>query len=472
MSATQDSASPVDDSLRVPAAPATPASADPCAESPVFVLSASRSGSTLLRFMLDSHPALACPPETGIGSACTNLVQSLYTLENAASRGSKSQDSTLLSAEILSAARTTVGNAYNRYLRQRGKSRWCDKSLDSFLSAELFAQLWPQAKFICLYRHCMDVIASGVEACPWGISRFGFDAHVAQNPGNSVAAIGSYWLDCNKTIMDFQKKHPGKCHQIRYEDLVAAPESIADSMFSFIGVEPVPDIANRCFQVPHDTGGPGDEKIWFTTGVTTSSVGRGITVPARALPGPLRSALNELLRELSYRTIADDWNDCTDPIDPRADFVPSADRPTGNGVFSDGGEIARTLISRVQTQDPANLRRLVVQWPALAGETIVIAVTGDEQCEVRWTFGGEPDAPSADPGKAAATLMASPSVWRSLLDGKTNLIAEIISGNLRCVNNRDPYRLRSDEVHAIGVLLGLARIPSSCLTDDPLSMPA
>jgi hypothetical protein len=31
---------------------------------PVFVLCMARSGSTLLRFLLDAHPELACPPET------------------------------------------------------------------------------------------------------------------------------------------------------------------------------------------------------------------------------------------------------------------------------------------------------------------------------------------------------------------------------------------------------------------------
>ena len=32
-------------------------------QSPVFILTTSRSGSTLVRFILDSHPDLACPPE-------------------------------------------------------------------------------------------------------------------------------------------------------------------------------------------------------------------------------------------------------------------------------------------------------------------------------------------------------------------------------------------------------------------------
>jgi hypothetical protein len=37
------------------------------ARRPIFVLTVARSGSTLLRFILDSHPDLACPPETNIG---------------------------------------------------------------------------------------------------------------------------------------------------------------------------------------------------------------------------------------------------------------------------------------------------------------------------------------------------------------------------------------------------------------------
>jgi len=37
---------------------------------PVFVLCNGRSGSTLLRFLLDAHPDLACPPETNLPSLC------------------------------------------------------------------------------------------------------------------------------------------------------------------------------------------------------------------------------------------------------------------------------------------------------------------------------------------------------------------------------------------------------------------
>jgi hypothetical protein len=40
---------------------------------PVFVLCVGRPGSTLLRLVLDSHPVLACPPETNIPALCSQL---------------------------------------------------------------------------------------------------------------------------------------------------------------------------------------------------------------------------------------------------------------------------------------------------------------------------------------------------------------------------------------------------------------
>ena len=43
---------------------------------PVFILTGSRSGSTLLRFILDTHPDLACPPETNFTGAALHMLRS------------------------------------------------------------------------------------------------------------------------------------------------------------------------------------------------------------------------------------------------------------------------------------------------------------------------------------------------------------------------------------------------------------
>jgi hypothetical protein len=56
-------------------------------------------------------------------------------------------------------------------------------------------------------------------------------------------------------------------------------------------------------------------------------------------------------------------------------------------------------------------------------------------------------------------MVASPATWMSLLEGQANIMNEIIAGRLRCFNPNDSHRIRSDEVHAVGALLGLATVP-------------
>ena len=50
---------------------------------PVFVLCMGRSGSTLLRFLLDAHPDLACPPETSLPALCRQLAVVWSLIEGA-----------------------------------------------------------------------------------------------------------------------------------------------------------------------------------------------------------------------------------------------------------------------------------------------------------------------------------------------------------------------------------------------------
>src|ERR1035438_6509419 len=50
---------------------------------PVFVLCCGRSGSTLLRFLLDAHPDLACPPETNMAVLCAHLASTWSLLAGA-----------------------------------------------------------------------------------------------------------------------------------------------------------------------------------------------------------------------------------------------------------------------------------------------------------------------------------------------------------------------------------------------------
>lgn len=425
------------------------------ASSPVIILTASRSGSTLLRFILDSHPDLACPPETSVATTCGQLASTLTTLEGV---GHSVDEPIVPSPGTAAIIRATIDLGFDGYLRRRGKPRWCDKSLDNVQHADLIAQIYPNAKFLCLFRHCMDVIASGVEACPWGLHRFGYDPFVARHPGNSVAAIGDYWLMCAHLIMAFEQRHPERCHRVRYEDLVAEPERTAAQIFSFLEVEQVPGITRACFEREHEADGPSDEKIWFTRTITAGSVGRGTTVPVGAIPPAMLTAMNEALAGLGYKPVDENWNFASGPIDPRLDTEP-APAATGQRA-ADHAELAvvvQAIDARIASRLDSQRSAITGYWPRLAGATIGIVVQGVDgaQREMRVRLPGE----GADGAGPPPMVIADPATWTSLLDGKANLITEISAGRIRCVNTEDRYRIRTDELHAVAWLLGLTQVP-------------
>jgi hypothetical protein len=433
-------------------------------ESPIFVLTSSRSGSTLLRFILDSHPELACPPETAVASACASLLRSWAALDEAGSEGQPLSDASEVPPAGIAVVQSAIDGLFSSYLRRRGKRRWCDKSLDSHKYAGLLAQAYPQAKFICLYRHCMDVIASGIEACPWGLHRFGFDPFVAQNAGNSVAAVGAYWSSCAHEILTFEEEHAASCHRIRYEDLVTAPEETVSSMFAFLGVAQVPGITRDCFSIPHESNGPGDEKIWFTDQVTSAAMGRGVRIPVGALPIPLLYEINDALTRLDYRPIGPEWNEATGPLDPRAGTgTTPAHAASGSPMGAEVTSAMRALEERLATRSDDDLEVFASRWPSLANQTLALVVDGSQPAERRWTLPSAANAAAAEHPDGAsdpvARLIAMPAIWESLLGGATNIVDELTAGRMRCVNKRDAYRLRSEELHAMTWLLGLTQIP-------------
>lgn len=284
---------------------------------PVFVLCMGRSGSTLLRFILDGHPDLACPPETSLPALCGQLAVVWSLIEGAPLAQERGDTPPEIPDAAITGIRQQIDLMFKSYLARRGKNRFCDKSLSSARFADLLLRVYPRAKFICLYRHPMDMIGSGIEACPWGLSGYGFDHYVGASPGNIVLALARYWLDNASMIMAVEEKYPDHCYRVRYEDLVAEPEETAAEIYRFLGVKPAPGIALSCFSGERERFGPADHKIWATSRITDDSVGRGEKIPAGLIPPPIKSSINEIISKLAYRPIDEEWGTPGRPTDPR-----------------------------------------------------------------------------------------------------------------------------------------------------------
>jgi protein-tyrosine sulfotransferase len=274
---------------------------------PVFVLCSGRSGSTLLRFLLDAHPDLACPPETNLAALCAQLASAWSLLAGASGLAGQAGEPTMLPESGIARIRQSLDLMVGPYLARRGKVRYCDKSLGAAEHADLLLRLLPEVKFICLYRHPMDVIASGLEACPWGLKGFGFDSYAAEYPGNAVLALARYWADHTATILAAEQLAPDRCHRIRYEDLVADPESVAERMFAFLGVPSVPGISSRCFTPERERAGRSDYKIWHTSRITADSVGRGWSLPAHLIEHAVAAKVNALADLIGYIRVDEKW---------------------------------------------------------------------------------------------------------------------------------------------------------------------
>lgn len=269
---------------------------------PGFVVCTARSGSTLLRWLLDGHPEIACPSETELA----DLVR--HTASVSGRLGFP--DGPEAADEL---ARATAEHLMASYMARQGKTRWCDKSLSTVEQVDSVARVWPDARFVFLYRHCMDFIGSALEAEPFGLEAYGFADFARIHPTNHVAALGSYWHDRTARMLKAESDLPPERRvRIRYEDLVADPDGTLAPVWELLQVAPHSGAGEAAFTQRHDGGGPADHKIWLTRGVHGESVGRGARIPPGHLPAGLRSGINEQLAALGYPTLDANWG-CAGP---------------------------------------------------------------------------------------------------------------------------------------------------------------
>ena len=341
-------------------------------DDPVFVLCAGRSGSTLLRFLLDAHPDLACPPETRLPWLARQLATAWAVIEDAGPSGQSANGSSAdaaISAPVAEGLRRSLDPMMTSYLRRRGKRRYCDKSLGAAQHAGLLLRIWPGARFICLYRHPMDVIASGIEASPWGLTSYGFEPYIGSPPDNNVAALARYWLDYTTSIVAAEEHFTDRCLPVRYEDLVTDPDGEIARILEFIGAAPAPGIVARCFGPGHQRFGPGDYKIWNTSGVSADSVGRGWTMPAGKIPAPLLGRVNELADVLGYIRVGEQWGTGAKPADLRT----RKDDPAPAAGGEAGGEPDRAPDrehSREPDRTPGRAPAALPDWAVAVDERV------------------------------------------------------------------------------------------------------
>lgn len=301
---------------------------------PVFILSLPRSGSTLLQRMLATHPEVATSSEPWV------LLPQLYALrpyDAQAEYGHRTAARALHDfCEVLPGGRASYLDEVRRtvldlYDLAAGDATWfVDKTPRYHLIVDDIMAMFPEGRFIFLWRHPLAVAASMIDSFGrgrWNIDRYSLDLYGGVD--RLVAA---------------QARRDPRARSLRYEDLVAEPERTTAVMFDFLRLDATSDAAARFTEIEL-AGRMGDRtgrKMYSS--VTTDPVDRWRQTMRNPLrkrwcAGYLRFIGPERLAAMGY-----DADEITRDLD--------GIRPDGALLASD---VARRLYGYTHRRTPWNL---------------------------------------------------------------------------------------------------------------------
>lgn len=194
-----------------------------------FIVGSARSGTTLLRMMLNAHPEVAVPPESRFvvelySSDEVRVDDFLSRLEN--HRRWISWDTPIEDVRAQLAGMSTVAYteaieaAFMAFAQSRNKKRFGDKTPRYIEHLPLLARLWPDAKFVHLVRDGREVALSYADV-PFG--------------PNTVAKAAALWKE--RVALGMKQGRPlgpQRYVEMRYERLLENPREEIEGLCNFL----------------------------------------------------------------------------------------------------------------------------------------------------------------------------------------------------------------------------------------------
>lgn len=220
---------------------------------PIFIFSTHRSGSTLLRKMLNSHNNIACPPETQYLTYFLDML-----VDEKACHGL----SGLVSAENVEKEMLNWSLLYHiKYARANNKSRICDKTPEYLFRWKSFHDAWgEEAQFILLIRDPLSIAASIYER-KWNL----LDLR-----GSLFENTLQYMKKADASIGELHDTISPNLFTISYRDLCFSTEGTLQSLCGYLGEDWDPAMLEP-WNLSHNFGmedpsSLGKRKIYFSEG--------------------------------------------------------------------------------------------------------------------------------------------------------------------------------------------------------------
>lgn len=229
--------------------------------SPVFLLSSVRSGSTLLRAILDSHSMIHAPIELH-----------LRRLAVRPTSPPAEQAMDLLDLNARDLEHLLWDRLLHLQLQRSGKRILVEKTPSNVFVADRLATAWPDARFVHLLRHPLAAAQSWHEGDP-----------ARRTMREAITHVATYTAE----VECARQRHPGLT--VRYEDLVANPAPVVERVCAFLGVPWEPAMLDYA-----GSGRPREDEFVKGIGDWTEKIRSGRIQPGRPLPAA-RDVPDELL---------------------------------------------------------------------------------------------------------------------------------------------------------------------------------
>ena len=195
-----------------------------------FIVGMNRSGTTLLRMMLDAHPDLTIPPETHFvpdlikatrGDGAT-AEDALAAMKSAREWGDFGFADEFMLERLRALPEVKAGPAvnvfYGAYMEEQGKPRWGEKTPTYVQKMKLIQRAVPEARFVHVIRDGRDVALSVLDRTVRDIT---------------AGDVAKRW---QKKITKAREDKPQLHHymEIRYEDLILDTEPVLRQVCEFI----------------------------------------------------------------------------------------------------------------------------------------------------------------------------------------------------------------------------------------------
>jgi hypothetical protein len=172
------------------------------------------SGTTLLRLILDSHPRIAIPQETGFMRAARAHEFIPFWVFG----GGWYRRLDWTREELDEHLRAFYETMFSRFAERRGKVRWGEKTPWHVWHIDAMARMFPDAAFVAIVRHPGGNVASNM-------TRFTYTLRKA-----------AYHYDrYNREIARQADRLGPRLTLLRYEDLVLQPEPVMRRLLEWLG---------------------------------------------------------------------------------------------------------------------------------------------------------------------------------------------------------------------------------------------